>query len=134
MKTVEEAQCGGGPRRWRCSEERRAALMCPSSRGRIGGEEGHGQSRVEGLGVALIGGGGRWRFKPAQLAPVPGRWTTGGNGGRWEAQGREAAWHAEVEEEKGKGGGGSAQCRLKEKRKGGPGGRHILKISNKIRT
>jgi hypothetical protein len=25
----------------------------------IGGEEGHDQSRVEGLGVALTGGGGR---------------------------------------------------------------------------
>jgi hypothetical protein len=48
----------------------------------IGGEEGRGQSRVEGLGVALTGGGGRRRFKLARLAPVPGRWTTGGSGGR----------------------------------------------------
>jgi hypothetical protein len=31
------------------------------SQGRIGGEEGRGQSRVEGLGVALTGGGGRRR-------------------------------------------------------------------------
>jgi hypothetical protein len=57
MKTTEEARRGGGPRRWRCSEERCAAPMCSASRGRIGGEEGRGQSRVEGLGVALTGGG-----------------------------------------------------------------------------
>jgi hypothetical protein len=37
------------------------ALTCPTSQGRIGGEEGRGQSRVEGLGVALTGGGGRRR-------------------------------------------------------------------------
>jgi hypothetical protein len=35
--------------------------MCTASRGRIGGEEGRGQSRVEGLRVALTGGGGRRR-------------------------------------------------------------------------
>jgi hypothetical protein len=29
MKTAEEAQRGGGPRRWRCSEELRAAPTCP---------------------------------------------------------------------------------------------------------
>jgi hypothetical protein len=72
---------GGGPARWRCSEEWRAASMCHVSRGRIGGEEGHNQLRVEGLRVAITGGGNRRRFKPAQLAPVPGRWTTGGGGG-----------------------------------------------------
>jgi hypothetical protein len=82
MKTVEEAQRGDGPRWWQCSEERRATLMCSASHERIGGEEERGQSRVEGLGVALTGGGGRRRFKPAQLAPVPGRWTTGGGGGQ----------------------------------------------------
>jgi hypothetical protein len=32
---------GGGPARWRCSEEWRATSMCHVSRGRIGGEEGH---------------------------------------------------------------------------------------------
>jgi hypothetical protein len=61
MKTAEEARRGDGPRRWRCSEEWRAAPTCPTSRGRIGGEEGHNQSRVEGFGVALTGGGGRRR-------------------------------------------------------------------------
>jgi hypothetical protein len=35
------------------------APTCPASRGRIGGEEGRGQSRVEGHGAALTGGGGR---------------------------------------------------------------------------
>jgi hypothetical protein len=80
MKTTEEARRGDGPRR--CSEERCATPTSPVSRGRIGGEEGRGQSRVEGLGVALTGGGGRRRFKPARLAPVPGRWTTGGDEGR----------------------------------------------------
>jgi hypothetical protein len=59
MKTVEEAGRDGGPRRWWCFEERRAALTCPVSQGRIEGEEGGGQSRVEGLWVALTGGGGR---------------------------------------------------------------------------
>jgi hypothetical protein len=59
MKTAEEAQRGGGPRRWRCSKERCSAPTCPTSRGRIGGEEGRSQSRVEGLGVALTGGGDR---------------------------------------------------------------------------
>jgi hypothetical protein len=61
MKTAEEARRGGGSRRWRCSEERCAAPTCPASRGRIEGEEGCGQSRVEGLGVALTSGGGRRR-------------------------------------------------------------------------
>jgi hypothetical protein len=61
MKTVEEARRDGELRRWRCSEERHAAPTCPASRGRIGGEEGCGQSRVEGLGAALTGGGGRRR-------------------------------------------------------------------------
>jgi hypothetical protein len=65
MKTVEEARCDGGLRQWRCSEERHVAPMCPVSQGRIGGEEGRGQSRVEGLGVALIGGGGWQQFKLA---------------------------------------------------------------------
>jgi hypothetical protein len=43
-----------------------------------------GARPVEGGGawVALTGGGGRLRFKPAQLAPVPGWWTMGGGGGR----------------------------------------------------
>jgi hypothetical protein len=59
MKTVEEAQRGNSPRWWPCSKERCTALMCPTSRGRRGGEEGRGQSRVEGLRAALTGGGGR---------------------------------------------------------------------------
>jgi hypothetical protein len=61
MKTAEEARRGGSLRWWQCSEERCAALMCPVSRGRIGSEEGSDQSRMEGLGVALTGGGGRRR-------------------------------------------------------------------------
>jgi hypothetical protein len=36
MKTAEEAQRGGGPRRWRCFEEWLLAPMCPTSQGRIG--------------------------------------------------------------------------------------------------
>jgi hypothetical protein len=59
MKTAEEAQRGGGPRRWQCSKERCSAPTCPTSQGRIGGEEGHSQSRVDGLGAALTGGGDR---------------------------------------------------------------------------
>jgi hypothetical protein len=60
MKTAEEAWHGGSPRRWRGSEERCGAPTCPASRGRIGGEEGLGQSRVEGLGAALTDVGGQW--------------------------------------------------------------------------
>jgi hypothetical protein len=53
---------GGAPRRWRCSEERHAALMCHASRGRIGGEEGRGQLRVEGLSpVEAVGGVARMK-------------------------------------------------------------------------
>jgi hypothetical protein len=59
MKTVEEAWRSSGPRRWQCSEERHVAPTCPASRGRILGEEGLSQSRVEGLGAALTGGGGQ---------------------------------------------------------------------------
>jgi hypothetical protein len=59
MKMAEEVRSDSGPRQWRYSEERRATLTCPVSRGRIGGEEGHDQSRVEGLRAALTGGGGR---------------------------------------------------------------------------
>jgi hypothetical protein len=78
MKAAEEAWCGGGPRRWRCSEERCAALTCPTSRGRIGDEEGRGQSRLEGLGMALTSGGGRRRgldkIQRGERVPVPGNW------------------------------------------------------------
>jgi hypothetical protein len=38
MKTTEETQRDGGPRR--CSEEWRVAPTCPASQGRRGGEEG----------------------------------------------------------------------------------------------
>jgi hypothetical protein len=69
---------GGGLAWRRCSEEQRAAPTCPAPRGRIWGEDGCGQSRVEGLGAALIGGGGRrrgldeiWR---GGRAPAPGNW------------------------------------------------------------
>jgi hypothetical protein len=78
MKTAEEAWRGGGLRRWRCSEERRAAPTCPASRGRIEGEEGCSQSRVEGLGAALTGGGGQRRgldeVRHGGRAPAPGNW------------------------------------------------------------
>jgi hypothetical protein len=76
MKTVEEARRGGGPRRWRCSEERRAAPTCPTSQGRIEGEDGCGHSRVEGLEVALTGGRGRRRgldeIRRGGRVPAPG--------------------------------------------------------------
>jgi hypothetical protein len=78
MKMAEEARRGDSPRRWRCSEEWLAALTCPVSRGRIEGEEGCGQLRVEGLRAALVGGGGRrcgmneiWR---GGRVPTPGNW------------------------------------------------------------
>jgi hypothetical protein len=61
MKTAKEAWRGDGLRRWRCSEERRAAPTCPASQGRIKGEVGCGQSGLEGLRVTLTGGGGRRR-------------------------------------------------------------------------
>jgi hypothetical protein len=61
MKTAKEARRGDGLRRWRCSEERRAAPTCPASQGRIKGEVGCGQSGLEGLRVTLTGGGGRRR-------------------------------------------------------------------------
>jgi hypothetical protein len=78
MKTAEEAQGGGAPRRWRRSEERRAAPTCPASQGRIEDEEGCSQSRVEGLKEALTGGGDRRRgldeIRRGGRIPAPGNW------------------------------------------------------------
>jgi hypothetical protein len=59
--TVARHEDGGGGLTHRRSKERRAAPTCPASRGRIGGEEGCSQSRVERLGAVLTGGGGRRR-------------------------------------------------------------------------
>jgi hypothetical protein len=78
MKMVEEAQRGDGPRQWRCSEECRVTPTCPASRERIGGEEGRGQSRVEGLGAALTGGGSQRcdldEIRHGARVPTPGNW------------------------------------------------------------
>jgi hypothetical protein len=68
---------GGGSDGW-CSEEQRVAPTCPVFRGRRGGEEGRSQLRVEGLGAALIGGGG-WRCGLDEIrcggrVLVPGNW------------------------------------------------------------
>jgi hypothetical protein len=61
MKTAEEAQRGGGPRWWWCSDEWPVAPTCPASRESIEGEEGCGHLRVEVLGATLTGGGGQRR-------------------------------------------------------------------------
>jgi hypothetical protein len=70
------------------------ALTCPTSRGRIGGEEGRDQSRVEGLGMALTGGGARRRgldeIRHGGRVPVLGNWLnelSGVQGSAWSRSG-----------------------------------------------
>jgi hypothetical protein len=76
--TVAQHEDGGGGPGWRRSEEQRAAPTCPASQGRIEDEEGCSQSRVEGLGEALTGGGDRRRgldeIRHGGRVPVPGNW------------------------------------------------------------
>jgi hypothetical protein len=90
MKTAEEAWRDYSPRR--CSEERCAVSTCPASRGRIEGEVGCGQSRVEGLGAALTGGGGRRRgldeIQRGRTVPTPGNWLNELSGVQWCARSR----------------------------------------------